>query len=102
VTRHSEYPSQLEEQIRYRFKDRGLLDQAITHTSALREEVQRAQSDNEKLEYLGDAILNTVISILLYRKYRERNEGFLSNARSALVRRKPSPRSRAPWNWKNT
>jgi ribonuclease III len=87
VTRHSEHPSQLEEQIRYTFKDRALLDQAITHTSALREEAQRAQSDNEKLEYLGDAILNTVISILLYKKYRERNEGFLSNARSALVKR---------------
>ena len=81
------YPSPLEETIRYTFKNRALLDHAITHTSSLKEEEQRAKSDNEKLEYLGDAILNTVISILLYRKYRDRNEGFLSNARSVLVKR---------------
>lgn len=81
------YPSLLEETIRYTFKNRALLDHAITHTSSLKEEEQRAKSDNEKLEYLGDAILNAVISILLYRKYRDRNEGFLSNARSVLVKR---------------
>jgi ribonuclease III len=77
----------LEETIRYTFKNRTLLDHAITHTSSLKEEEDRAKSDNEKLEYLGDAILNCVISILLYRKYRDRNEGFLSNARSVLVKR---------------
>lgn len=77
----------MEETIRYTFKNRTLLDHAITHTSSLKEEEQRAKSDNEKLEYLGDAILNTVISILLYRKYKDRNEGFLSNARSVLVKR---------------
>jgi ribonuclease III len=87
ATGHDKYPSKLEETIRYTFKNRSLLDHAITHTSFLREEEQRAQSDNEKLEYLGDAILNAVISILLYKKYKERNEGFLSNARSVLVRR---------------
>jgi len=81
------FPSPLEETIKYTFKNRSLLDHAITHTSSLKEEEQRAKSDNEKLEYLGDAILNAVISILLYRKYRDRNEGFLSNARSVLVKR---------------
>ena len=45
------------------------------------------KSENEKLEFLGDAILNSVTSILLFRKYREKNEGFLSNARSCLVNR---------------
>lgn len=85
--RKKTYPSQLEETIRYTFKNRTLLDHAITHTSSLKEEEDRAKSDNEKLEYLGDAILNCVISILLYRKYRDRNEGFLSNARSVLVKR---------------
>ena len=85
--RKTTYPSPLEETIRYAFKNRTLLDQAITHTSSLKEEEQRAKSDNEKLEYLGDAILNVVISILLYRKYRDRDEGFLSNARSVLVKR---------------
>jgi len=85
--RKKTYPSKLEETIRYTFKNRTLLDHAITHTSSLKEEEDRAKSDNEKLEYLGDAILNCVISILLYRKYRDRNEGFLSNARSVLVKR---------------
>ncbi len=79
--------SPLEETIRYTFKKRELLDHAITHTSSLKEWAQRAKSDNEKLEYLGDAVLNAVISILLYRRYRDRNEGFLSNARSVLVKR---------------
>jgi ribonuclease-3 len=87
LRRRDQYPSPLEKTIRYRFKNRELLDHAITHTSALKEEGQRAKSDNEKLEYLGDAILNCVISILLYRKYRDTNEGFLSNARSVLVKR---------------
>ena len=81
------YPSKLEETIKYAFKNRVLLDHAVTHTSSLKEEEQRANSDNEKLEYLGDAILNAVISILLCRKYRDWNEGFLSNARSVLVKR---------------
>jgi len=87
LKRRDQYPSPLEKTIRYRFKNRELLDHATTHTSALKEEGQRAKSDNEKLEYLGDAILNCVISILLFRKYRDTNEGFLSNARSVLVKR---------------
>ena len=81
------YASPLEKTIKYAFKKRTLLDHAITHASSLKEEEERALSDNEKLEYLGDAILNCVISIELYRKYRDRDEGFLSNARSVLVKR---------------
>jgi ribonuclease III len=81
------YPTPLEEIISYRFKNRGLLDEAITHCSFLNERRDRRKSENEKLEYLGDAVLNTVISILLYKKYTDKDEGFLSNARSCLVRR---------------
>ena len=83
----TEYPSALEETIKYRFKDRDLLAQAITHASFVNDRRSLAKSENEKLEYLGDAILNSVISILLFRRYGEQNEGFLSNARSCLVRR---------------
>lgn len=64
-----------------------MLNQAITHSSCFNEKKERRQSDNEKLEYLGDAILNNIISILLYKKFRDRDEGFLSNARSTLVKR---------------
>ncbi len=83
----STYSSPLEELIKYEFKNRELLDQAITHCSFLNDRKEKGKSDNEKLEYLGDAILNTVISILLYKKYTDKNEGFLSNARSCLVKR---------------
>jgi ribonuclease III len=81
------YLSPLEGIISYTFKNRALLGEAITHCSYLNEPRDRRKSDNEKLEYLGDAILNTIISVLLYRKYRDRNEGFLSNARSYLVKK---------------
>jgi ribonuclease III len=77
----------LEQTIKYEFKDRGLLAQAITHSSSINDRKGAGKSENEKLEFLGDAILNTVTSILLFRKYREKNEGFLSNARSCLVNR---------------
>lgn len=81
------FPTPVEEIIGYTFKNRGLLEQAITHTSFFNERRETRKSDNEKLEYLGDAILNCVISIILYKKYRDKHEGFLSNARSCLVRR---------------
>jgi ribonuclease-3 len=81
------YPTPLEETIKYIFKDRELLNQAITHSSWFNEKRELRQSENEKLEYLGDAILNSIISILLYKKYKYKHEGFLSNARSCLVKR---------------
>ncbi len=80
-------PTPLEDTIDYVFKNRGLLNQAITHSSCFNEKKEKRQSDNEKLEYLGDAILNSIISILLYKKFKNRDEGFLSNARSSLVKR---------------
>lgn len=81
------YSSPLEGIIEYEFKDRGLLAQAITHSSYVNDRKTLEKSENEKLEYLGDAILNSVVSILLFRKYTDRDEGFLSNARSCLVKR---------------
>jgi ribonuclease III len=77
----------LEETIGYHFKDRELYNQAVTHSSCFNEKRDAKRSDNEKLEFLGDAILNTVISIILYKRFRGRDEGFLSNARSSLVKR---------------
>jgi len=77
----------LEKTINYTFKNKELLNHAVTHSSYFNEKKEKRKSDNEKLEYLGDAILNSVISILLYKKYKSRDEGFLSNARSSLVKR---------------
>jgi ribonuclease III len=81
------YSSVLEGTIRYEFRNKELLKQATTHSSFVNDRKTMEKSDNEKLEYLGDAILNSVISILLYRKYTDNDEGFLSNARSCLVKR---------------
>ena len=80
-------PTPLEETICYTFKNRELLNQAVTHSSCFNEKKENRQSDNENLEYLGDAILNSIVSILLYKKFKDKNEGFLSNARSSLVKR---------------
>jgi len=80
-------PTSLEKTLEYTFKKKELLNQAITHSSCFNEKKDIRQSDNEKLEYLGDAILNCIITILLYKKYKNKDEGFLSNARSCLVKR---------------
>lgn len=80
-------PTPLEKILEYTFKNKDLLYQAITHSSCFNEKKEIRQSDNEKLEYLGDAILNSIITILLYKKYKDKDEGFLSNARSCLVKR---------------
>lgn len=81
------FPTIIEEKIGYIFKNRDLFNQAVTHSSFFNEKRGIRKSDNEKLEYLGDAVLNCIISIILYKKYKDRHEGFLSNARSCLVRR---------------
>jgi ribonuclease III len=83
----TDYVTLLEATIKYQFRNRGLLTQAITHSSYANDKKFLDKSDNEKLEYLGDSILNCVISTLLYKKFPDRNEGFLSNARSCLVKR---------------
>lgn len=62
--------------------------QAITHRSASVRDSKGRRSDNERLEFLGDAVIETVISDILYRKYPNRDEGFLSTMRSKLVERK--------------
>lgn len=71
--------------IGYRFKDPALLDQALRHSSYVNEQPNPAMKDNERLEFLGDAVLNLVIGHLLMRKYPDLHEGDLSRMRSNLV-----------------
>lgn len=80
-------PTTLEKTLEYTFKNKELLHEAVTHSSCFNEKKDIRHSDNEKLEYLGDAILNSIITILLYKQYKDKDEGFLSNARSCLVKR---------------
>ncbi len=65
--------------IRHEFSDQGLLEQALTHRSA-------GSPHNERLEFLGDAILNFVIAEELYRRFAGAREGELTRLRATLVR----------------
>lgn len=74
----------LEEKINYQFKDSQLLQKAITHKSWANE-TQQEREHNEKLEFLGDAVLDLALSELLYQYFPEDNEGDLSKKRASLV-----------------
>ena len=73
----------LEEKIGYTFSNRGLLDQALTHSSHARE--QTAGKDNEQLEFLGDSVLGFVTSQELFQRFPDFTEGELSKLRARLV-----------------
>ena len=73
----------LEQNIRYTFKNKELLKTALTHTSYAHE---KKVESNEKLEFLGDAVLELAVSNYLYRHYPKLNEGELTRLRSNIVR----------------
>jgi len=75
----------LEKKLSYSFKDSPLLTQALTHTSYTNENPSGMNPDNERLEFLGDAVLDLIITRLLIDKFPEAAEGELSRLRSALV-----------------
>lgn len=76
----------LEKKIRITFKDKNLLDQAFVHKSWVNEHREAGKEDNERLEFLGDAVLELVVTEFLYEYYPEQKEGELTNWRSALVK----------------
>jgi len=67
------------------FKDKGLLKQAFTHRSYINENRGFALKHNERLEFLGDAVLELVITDYLYGRFQDSTEGELTSLRSALV-----------------
>lgn len=71
--------SWLQHTLDYRFRDVGLFEQALTHRSASGE-------SNERLEFLGDAVLDTVVSEVVFRAFPNAPEGDLSRLRSSLVK----------------
>jgi len=75
----------LQQAIGYRFRDRGLLEHAMTHTSRANEDVSGGVVDNESLEFLGDALLGFVVADLLFREFPEYDEGQKSKAKAAIV-----------------
>ncbi len=75
----------LERRIRYRFKDRGLLEHALTHRSRVHEDASGGVFDNESMEFLGDSVLGFVIADMLFREFPQHNEGQKSKLKASLV-----------------
>jgi len=76
---------ELQRAIGYRFRDRGLLEHALTHRSRAHEDVSGGVVDNESLEFLGDAVLGFLIADLLYREFPGYDEGQKSKAKASVV-----------------
>ena len=75
----------LQQAIGYRFRDRGLLEHAMTHTSRANEDVSGGVRDNESMEFLGDAVLGFVVADVLFRDFPEYDEGQKSKMKASLV-----------------
>ena len=81
----SESPQAFAERLGLQFSDPSLLLRALTHRSYLNEHPE-ALEDNERLEFLGDAVLDFLVGAWLYHRFPELDEGSLTRMRSALVR----------------
>ncbi len=74
--------------IKYHFRDIKLLRQSLTHKSCVNPDDKKRLFSNERLEFLGDAILNCLVTENIYKQYPEYSEGQLSKIKSLLVSRK--------------
>ena len=77
--------SDLEERIDYHFKNSALLTQALTHSSFINEQKIRRTEDYERLEFLGDAVLELVSSEFLFHAHADLQEGELTKLRASMV-----------------
>lgn len=77
----------LQKNLKISFKNRELLEKALTHRSFLNEN-RKAIESNERLEYLGDAVLELITSQFLYKKFPKKPEGKLTSLRSKIVQTK--------------
>lgn len=84
--------SELEAGLGYTFRDKSILENALTHSSYANENRERGLRDNERLEFLGDSILGFVVADYLYRSFPDRPEGELTRIRADLVCEKICPR----------
>jgi len=75
----------LQQSIGYHFKQENLLRQALTHSSYAHEKNLKELMDNERLEFLGDAVLEVVSSEFLFKNHPEMNEGQMTKLRASLV-----------------
>lgn len=78
-------PEELEERAEYVFQDKALLFQAMTHSSFANEHKYERTKDNERLEFLGDAVLEIISSEFLFLNYPKMPEGDLTKLRASIV-----------------
>jgi len=78
-------PIEIEQKLQYAFNDRNILQEALRHSSYVNELADQQLRDNERLEFLGDAVLNLIIGHLLMQRYPDLKEGDLSRSRANLV-----------------
>jgi ribonuclease-3 len=84
-TEHEQQLLSLENDLGYHFKDRGFLCEALRHSSYVNEQREPALKDNERLEFLGDAVLDVVVTHTLMNHFPETREGDLSRMRATIV-----------------
>lgn len=77
--------SPFEKKIGHDFKNKSFIEAAFTHRSYLNENREPGREHNERLEFLGDAVLELVVTAYLYAKYPDKPEGELTSFRAALV-----------------
>ena len=78
--------TKLQRSLGVKFRDQGLLRKALTHGSYIHENPDAAQESNQRLEFLGDAVLGHVVAQELYLRFPSLNEGQLTEARAQMVR----------------
>lgn len=78
-------PLAIEQTLQYEFNDKSLLREALRHSSFVNELGETQLRDNERLEFLGDAVLNLIVGHILMRCYPDLKEGDLSRSRANLV-----------------
>lgn len=74
-----------EERLGYSFKDKSLLDKALSHSSYVNESKREDAESNERLEFLGDSVLSLITAEYLYKKYTQHHEGVLTKTRASVV-----------------
>lgn len=79
--------TEIESRLGYRFENPGLLISSLTRRSFWHENRNTCSENNERMEFLGDAVLGLIIADILYKKYPESNEGDLQKKRASIVNR---------------
>ena len=82
---HSDNPLNIEQKLGYQFNSRDLLEEALRHSSYVNEQSDSELRDNERFEFLGDAVLNLIVGHILMERYPDLKEGDLSRTRANLV-----------------